>query len=180
MFDFNDFIKSVFVLVIVVFLSITALSYVYLFTIDTIEENKNKDFFEKMGRLFPEVKNLSFSECPEIKKCFVLYSSNQKNKEDQVGYAIVGKKYGYSSEIQMLVGLDNNKVIKNVQVLNHLESPGIGSKIEDESYLMRFINKEGKDVLLKKHGGVIDGISGATVSSTASSTAVYNAIERMN
>ena len=89
-----------------------------------------------------------------------------------VGYCIVVDAAGYAGTIKAVVGLGTDGMIKNVKVLEHRETPGIGSKIESRQFLKQFEGKSAGDVAMKKG---IDAISGATISSGA----VIEAIDKM-
>ena len=63
------------------------------------------------------------------------------------------------------------------KVLNHKETPGLGSKIMENKFMSQFIGLkiEGGKLKLRKDGGQIDGITSATISSKALLDAVNNA-----
>lgn len=88
-----------------------------------------------------------------------------------LGYAFVGEGNGYGGTVRVLVGVDEafNEIV-NLKVLEHTETPGLGSRIEDESFRRQFVGKKVEDPI--KVGQDIDGISGATVSSRAVTEAV--------
>jgi electron transport complex protein RnfG len=94
------------------------------------------------------------------------------NEQDQViGYAFVGEANGYGGVIRVLVGVDEaSDQILNIKVLEHTETPGLGSRIEDESFRNRFVGKTIEDPIAINQD--IDNISGATVSSRAVADAV--------
>lgn len=95
---------------------------------------------------------------------------------ESVGYCIKVAGSGYGGYMRIIVGIDLNGVIKGVDVLEHNETPGLGSKIketrpgESEPYFLRqFKGKDAASVALKKD---IDAITGATISSRAVTDAV--------
>lgn len=94
------------------------------------------------------------------------------NDQDQViGYAFVGEANGYGGVIRVLVGVDEaTDQILNIKVLAHTETPGLGSRIEDESFRNRFIGKTVEDPIAVNRD--IDNISGATISAKATADAV--------
>jgi electron transport complex protein RnfG len=80
----------------------------------------------------------------------------------------------------MITGIDRNGVIKGVRILEHQETPGLGSKIneihpgeKEPHFLRQFIGKNGKTVAVKKD---IDAITGATISSKAVTDAINKAV----
>jgi electron transport complex protein RnfG len=80
---------------------------------------------------------------------------------------------GFSGKIKILVGLDTTGKVINYQVLEHTETPGLGSKMNE--WFRADKNRQsvlGKDLsrgALKvgKDGGEVDAITGATISSRA-------------
>lgn len=85
---------------------------------------------------------------------------------------------GFSGNIKVMVGFDNDGKIINYMVLNHSETPGLGSKMEkwfkDENGNRSIIGKNAKGLKVKKDGGNIDAITAATISSRAFLDAIEN------
>ena len=71
----------------------------------------------------------------------------------------------------MLTGIGTDGKVVGVTVLEHNETPGMGSKVTGTSFLEQFLGK--KSVAL---GSNIDGITGATRSSAAVTNAVDEAL----
>jgi len=89
-----------------------------------------------------------------------------------VGYALLGEGQGYGGvyggePIKLVVGVNLDKTVKSVKIISHSETPGIGSKIEEENFLSQFSGKTLEDLKLRSDGGKIDAITGATISSKA-------------
>lgn len=83
---------------------------------------------------------------------------------------------GYGGEINVLVGFDaGNGNLVGISVTTHKETPGLGSRILDPSFTKQFKGKEPTKASLKKDGGDIDAISGATLSSIGATDAVKQA-----
>lgn len=97
-----------------------------------------------------------------------------------IGMAIKTKSSkGYSGDIWLMVGFTMEGEIQRAVVIEHKETPGLGSKMSDAKFLDQFLNKNPGSVNLKvkKDGGSIDAITGATISSRAFSEAVQRAYE---
>ena len=99
---------------------------------------------------------------------------------DLVGYCLKVTGSGYGGYMRIMVGIDPNGVIRGVSVLEHQETPGLGSKITEVRpgetepwFLKQFSGKPAKTVAVKKN---IDAITGATISSKAVTDAVRNAV----
>ncbi|MFH1092638.1 MAG: FMN-binding protein [Candidatus Omnitrophota bacterium] len=103
-----------------------------------------------------------------------------------VGWCLSLSGKGYAGEINLLVGLDTNKKITGVKVLEHMETPGLGSQISEVKYgqteaafLSEFRGKIAEDIRLVKGETQdnIQAITGATVSSRAVVELVRRGVE---
>lgn len=87
-------------------------------------------------------------------------------------------KNGFSGLIKVMVGFDSTGTIINYSVLEHKETPGLGSKMQDwfrtGSGNINGLNPAGKKLNVSKDGGDVDAITAATISSRA----FLDAIER--
>ena len=114
----------------------------------------------------------------------VLFPASREGK--RVGTAV--KSYsnnGYSGRIWLMVGFDADETIYNYTVLEHKETPGLGSKMTTW-----FARGNKGDITSKapgsnglrvaKDGGEIDAITAATVSSRAFLEAVNRASAMLN
>lgn len=102
-----------------------------------------------------------------------------------VGTAVLSfTKNGYDPTIiKVMVGITPNGEIKNTQVVQQKETPGLGTKIELPSFKDQFMNTNPKTFILKvkKDGGDVDAITAATISARAFCEAVelaYNTYEK--
>lgn len=103
-----------------------------------------------------------------------------KRKGELIGMAVKTKSSrGYSGDIWIMVGFNMQGNIQNIVVIEHKETPGLGSKMTEPKFLHQFLEKNPGQVNLKvkKDGGTVDAISGATISSRAFSEAVQLAYE---
>ena len=96
------------------------------------------------------------------------------------GYCLKITGSGYGGYMRMIVGIDTDGVIKGLRILEHQETPGLGSKInetrpgESEPYFLRqFKGNNARTVALRSG---VDAITGATISSKAVTDAINNAV----
>ncbi|MDR0907652.1 MAG: RnfABCDGE type electron transport complex subunit G [Rikenellaceae bacterium] len=101
-----------------------------------------------------------------------------------VGYAVeTATQKGYSGEFRLMVGFTPASEVYKIQVLEHSETPGLGSKMTEEGNPL-FASFEGKNpsamqLSVKKDGGEVDALTAATITSRAYVDAVaraYNAL----
>ncbi len=105
-------------------------------------------------------------------------------KGDQiVGYALNSfSNNGFSGNIQIMVGFDMEHKIVNYSVLQHAETPGLGSKMSEwfrdaakpsQSIIGRDLSKGA--LAVSKDGGDVDAITASTITSRAFLEAVNRA-----
>lgn len=87
-----------------------------------------------------------------------------------VAFAFPEVAYGYSGEIDLIMGVDPNGTLLGVRVIAHAETPGLGDKIEagKSNWIFGFKGKSLTNPtedkwLVKKDGGVFDSFTGATI-----------------
>lgn len=101
----------------------------------------------------------------------------QKENGSIVAIAIETRGMGYGGPISVVTGysvVDGN--CKGIAVSRSKETPGIGTRVNDGSFTEKFNGLTlAETVALKKDGGSIDGISGATISSRGVCNAVAEA-----
>ena len=104
-----------------------------------------------------------------------------KKEGQATGFAVESNSMqGFSGEIKVIVGMDLQGKLINYKILEHTETPGLGSKMEE--WFRTDKNKQsvlGKDLSkgnlkVTKDKGEIDAITGATISSRA----FLNALDR--
>ncbi|MDC1106667.1 RnfABCDGE type electron transport complex subunit G [Prolixibacteraceae bacterium] len=95
---------------------------------------------------------------------------------------------GFSGNIQIMVGFDKENKISGFQVLQHQETPGLGSKMQEwfstpkEGKKNSIIGLDPNKAILtvSKDGGDVDAITAATISSRAFLDAVSRATKAIN
>lgn len=104
-----------------------------------------------------------------------------KKSGKAVGAAVQAMtKNGFSGNISIMVGFDAEGNIKDYSVLQHAETPGLGSKMQEWFHNKgNVIGKNPSEASFKvnKDGGQVDAITAATISSRAFLDAVKNAYQ---
>ncbi|MDR0844681.1 MAG: RnfABCDGE type electron transport complex subunit G [Tannerella sp.] len=110
----------------------------------------------------------------------IIYPAKKDGKT--VGVAVESStKKGYAGEIRIIVGFDADGKIIDYSVIQHSETPGLGSKMQDwfrseknkRSVLGRSL--AAGNLTVSKDGGDVDAITAATVSSRAFLDAINRA-----
>ncbi|MGL4848826.1 MAG: RnfABCDGE type electron transport complex subunit G [Clostridium sp.] len=103
-----------------------------------------------------------------------------KTGDEEIGYVFKVTTKGFHGPVDLFVGIKDDKV-SGIKVSSHNETPGLGARIEEDSFREKFKDNSMENSLeivkatpIKENE--IDGISGATVSSKAVGTAVNETI----
>ncbi len=108
----------------------------------------------------------------------VFYRGRLEGALSGVAFKVVAPD-GYSGNIEIMVGLDAESRVVGIEILNHAETPGLGSRITEGGFKDQFRGKglEDADWRVKKDGGSFDQITGATISPRAVVRAVRGGLE---
>ena len=177
----STFTNMVLTLFIVTLAASTTLGFIYELTREPIAEAKLREKNMAIRNVVPEFTNEPDQESYNMAvdgDSLTVYPA--KNNGDLIGMAITTyTNKGYSGEIRLMVGFKSDGTIHNISVLEHAETPGLGSKIEksNSSWSEQFTGKNPADFKLqvRKDGGDVDAITAATISSRAYCDAVQKA-----
>lgn len=101
--------------------------------------------------------------------------------EVEVGYCIHIAPKGYSNEIEMMVAIDGEGIVRGTRILSISDTPGVGMKVQsDEEFQNSVIGRSNPINIVKiapDGPNDVQVISGATVSSTAYLNGVNTAID---
>ena len=143
-------------LIIICIISGVALTATYGLTEERIEAVEQQKINESLSTIFPSA---SFTETDDY------YIATVSGEE--IGYAFIAEGRGYSGTIKTMVGMYKNGTISGVNIIRQSETPGLGTRIAEPDFTNQFSSKRIGDVRLRGDGGVIDAITGATISSRA-------------
>ncbi len=151
-----------------------------LITEGPIAENAVRAAQETRTRLLSAAVTFEQVELEEGSAMDSCYEGFDANGES-VGYVVETTVGGYAGEIVVTVGLDADNVITGINVGgdNFSETAGLGAKAKEASFTDQFIGESVPLSLAKGttglQDGIIDAISGATITSTAVNGGVNSA-----
>jgi len=106
---------------------------------------------------------------------------------NDIGYVFdVTSKNGYGGDVQIAVGITKEGEITAFKVISASETPGLGAKSMEDEYASQFSGLSGLAPIgfsktgANRDNNEIDAISGATITTTATTNAVNAAIELFN
>lgn len=110
-----------------------------------------------------------FAECEAFSSADQSHFSNSVSDAGSVsgasgeiiGYYADVSPIGFKGEISLIVGTDTDGEVIGVSLLSASETPGVGTKATDSSYLSKYSGLKSEEVLS------VDTITGATISSRA-------------
>ena len=171
------------VLVVLGLLAGLALAAVYKYAEPRILSNQEKRMREAIGRVFLGQMDLFKEVGTEAGKIFKVLGK----RNDIIGYAFTAEGNGYQGKIALMVGLKSDlKTISGIEVIESSETPGLGSRIEEEGFTGQFMGllavpeitytkggDSSKDekievmtgAMMSVKPGEIEAITGATISS---------------
>ncbi len=183
----SNFPNMVLTLLVVTIVSGTVLGFVHKVTSEPIRLAKEKAQNEAIKSILPEFESLddSYELMPKDGTQSIVFFPARDAKNNIVGTAV--KTYtinGFSGYIGIMVGFDTEGVITGFQVLEHKETPGLGSKMQEwfsntNNAKQSIIGKDpnNTNMTVTKDGGDIDAITASTISSRAFLDAVVRAYE---
>ena len=177
---FKEFISPILVLVVICFVTTFLLAFVYGITAPIIAENTAKAASEARMTLLPAADNFSDSGADlvvyEEGKVYAVDCYTADNGE---GMVVTVKSNSYGGMLTAMVGIDKNGAVTGVQVTEHADTPGVGTKAQDAGHLSQYagLTELGSDTI-KAHADSVVEVTGASVSSGAIHKAVYCALEQ--
>jgi electron transport complex protein RnfG len=178
----REILRLCFVLTIISAVSAGVLAFVSQKTAGPIENALREEKMSAVRRVLPPFDNDPDQDTKTIDSGgeeFVFYLGMKEGAPVGAAFSVIAPN-GYSGEIDIMVGVDTAGVVQGIEILRHLETPGLGSKIETEGFRSQYRGKslgnpEVWDVV--KDGGTFKQITGATISSRAVTHAVARGLE---
>ena len=164
--------KMIMTLSVVTLLSGVVLATAYTLFLPSIEANRQAALERSLSALFESAESPSFES---VDSADVQIYRGTNAQDELIGYAVRVITTGYGGEIQLLVGLSPGlKEIVGMEVVEHLETPGLGAKITASSFQQQFEGlNPAEDLSFVKNEepdteeNEIQAISGATISTRA-------------
>jgi len=184
-------LKNILVLFVVALVSVSLLAVLNQVTKSKIEAAETQARNEIYQGVFTEASKFETLEAqytPEDDSIVINSVLEAKDADSKdIGYVFdVTSKNGYGGDVQIAVGIKNNGEITAFKVISASETPGLGAKSMEDEYASQFAGLSGKEpVGFSKTGAdrsknEIDAISGATITTTATTNAVNAAIDMFN
>lgn len=170
----SNFINMVVVLTVVAVVAGLALGTVYSITKEPIALSKRVKIEKAIKQVLPpfdkvdkQYKVLSI-DGSSAKDSLTFFVASQEGQ--WVGTAVnTYTNKGFSGLVKLMVGFRPDGSINKISVLDHKETPGLGTKMSTPKFIDQFNAKNPNTYKLsvRKDGGDVDAITAATISSRA-------------
>lgn len=151
------------------------LAGIYELTKDTIAETNAKKQQAAIIAVLPAVDGLTVADA-EAAGNMEIYKAYAADR--LAGAAVKVAENGFGGEFHVMVGFDAEGNITGFEVLDHQETPGLGSKMQEWFHNQGNVvalNPGAANMTVSKDGGDVDAITAATISSRAFLLAVNKA-----
>jgi len=171
----KDTAKLILVLTLICAVSSALLAAVYNITKAPIDVALERRKITAAAKVLPEGTSLPEKTVVGDETFFVVRKGGQLS-----AVAVEGRsKNGYGGEIVLMVGLSGDGRLVNYQELVANETPGLGTKIESDTFRKPLLGRAlNSDWRVKKDGGEVDAITAATISSRAALECIRDAIAK--
>ena len=176
----STFINMVVVLFVVTAVAGLALGSVYNLTKEPIAIAKQKKLTEAIKAVLPEFDSIQEQMVQEADGSDSLQFYIATKNGELIGTAVnTYTMKGFSGLIKLMVGFNPDGSIHNVSVLEHKETPGLGTKMSDAKFKDQYmgVHPAKFNLKVKKDKGDVDAITAATISARAFSDAVQRAYD---
>ena len=165
----KEIVKPIVVLTCICLVVTALLAYINMVTQPIIQAAEEKAATEARAEVLPDA-NGGFSEIETQLPEGVTEAYKADNGSGYV-FSLVTK--GYGGDAKLICGINSNGEINACKTLSHGETSGIGSRVFDNSepFKDNFVGKTAETY------EQVDGITGATISSTAYKKALKSAFE---
>ena len=181
----RDIVELVVVLTAICLISALGLAKVYDITKEPIALQKRIAKMQAVEAVLPPHDNEPDQHTVDIT------SQTAAGKEDTVvvyrgmqdgrvtGLAFEMASMGFGGPITLMLGLYTDGTIQGVEITDMTETPGLGARITEPDFKRQFQGKslQANRIRLKKDGGDLDQITGASISPRAVVQAVRNGLE---
>jgi len=175
--------NMVLTLVVITLISGFLLGYVNQITMGPKEKVQKERKIQALKNVLPSfdndiMKDVIWIKYPNSNDSTEIYKA-YKNNEIQA-FALTGiSEKGFNGTVKTMIGFNPDGSIINIVVLDQKETPGLGTKMKDEKFLKQFLNKNPTNFNLKvkKDGGQVDALTGATISSRAFTETIQSSFQ---
>ncbi|MFQ5480265.1 MAG: RnfABCDGE type electron transport complex subunit G [Thermodesulfobacteriota bacterium] len=181
----NKSIKMVITLTVLGALAGIILAFVFRMADPLIQINKEKELKAAIFTVLPEAKDYR-TLTKELKDEIVTVYVGLDAKGEAIGVSFKADGNGFQGNVGIMVGLGlDYEKLKGIEVLDQVETPGLGDRIREEGFKAQFkgveIHPKIEYIKYRKPEKPyqIQAITGATISSNAVVVNINNAVKKV-
>ena len=166
----QNLLAPVIVLVAICFVASALLAGAYQLTAPVIADRQAEAANEARSAVLPDVEKFTKYDGELVSGVLDAYTA--EGKGGPAGLVCQTSFNGFKGAVKLMIGVDAEGKITGIQVMEHDETPGVGSNALTDDYLGQFARQTGADG--------IDAYSGATFTSKAVKNGINAAIAQYN
>ena len=182
----SDILKLAAILGLITVVAAGSLAVVNEATKPRIEAYKAQQQIRARREVLPTAKEGVYIAADEASDFPYYVGYAHADTTEPMGTVFLASGKGYSSTIEMVVGVDLAGRLTGISIVSQQETPGLGAKITEIRYgesaawfQQQFKGKTVSQLRVDKDGGTIDSITGATISSRAATSGVRTALKKL-
>lgn len=184
--------KNIIVLFVVALISVAILAVLNQITLEPIakaEADAKAAVYKEVYNAAAEFEELDVAKNYKSADDTIVINTVLEAKDGSgkgIGYVFdATSKNGYGGDVQIAVGITNEGELTAFKVIAASETPGLGANAMEDEYASQFSGLKAEEVKFvkgnaDKANNEIDAISGATITTTATTRAVNEAINMFN
>ncbi|MCK5847786.1 MAG: RnfABCDGE type electron transport complex subunit G [Caldisericia bacterium] len=163
-----------------------ALSVTYSVTLPKIQEQQRLSTERSMKSVYPNASSFSVvtNENNDELFCSIevesgvlidsLYMANDSNSS-LIGFVVKASSQGYGGLIMFVYGINPDKTIEAVSIIEQTETPGLGANVYKSSFLDQFSKKNVTDSFIVKQD--VTPITASTITSKALTNGIKKSVD---
>ncbi len=175
----KELVTPVLVMTLICVVTTLLLATVHAVTRDRIAEWAAAAESAAMRAILPQAATFAASPIPDGHPEVTAVVTGTDSAGAAVGHVFTSSARGYAGPVWVMTGIDGHGYILDVRVVQDDETPGLGKKIHEASFLQAFPGQSVTSVFSVKPDDFartrIDAVAGATISSRAVADAVNRA-----
>ena len=182
----KDIIRFGLILAFVAMAATASLSWVNAITKPRILEQEKQAIQQALTNVLPDCEQGVIVPVEWDNQIHYYLGYTHADTTDLKGVAFQALSPGYSSTIKTMVGMDTTGRIFSICVLSQKETPGLGTRVQEIKsgdtqpwWQAQFANQPAMELSVDKDGGMIESVTGATITSRAITNGIANGAKQV-
>lgn len=176
---FSEIIKPALSLILICVAVAALLAGVNSLTADKIASNSASEAQQARQKVLSQAASFEEATCTLNGQDYTYYTGKTQTGE-AAGYVFTVSTLSYGGNIAVTVGVGNDGSVTGVNILEISDTPGLGMKAKNDSFLVQYTGKSDSLTVVKNSASAdneIVAITSATITSKAVTTCVNTALD---